>query len=116
MPAVTDGSSVDIAVESCSLTDTSLCPTILSDFEVTGVPGAGVPPIGTSRPDWQLIVGGAKSSLRDGACTPCCAYQVRAPIRPSMVGRDHRSSSACEVAIESTEGHSVEPAAVDRDK
>jgi len=38
MPAVTDGSSVDIAVESCSLTDASLCPTVLSDFEVREFP------------------------------------------------------------------------------
>jgi len=38
MPAVTDGSSVSIAVESCSLTDASLCPTILSDFEVREFP------------------------------------------------------------------------------
>jgi hypothetical protein len=37
-PAVTYGSSVDIAVESCSLTDTALCPTILSDFEVREFP------------------------------------------------------------------------------
>jgi hypothetical protein len=29
---------VDIAVESCSLTDTALCPTILSDFEVREFP------------------------------------------------------------------------------
>jgi hypothetical protein len=38
MPAVTDGSSVDVAVESCSLSDTALCPTILSDFEVREFP------------------------------------------------------------------------------
>ncbi len=38
MPAVADGSSIDIAVESCSLTDSSLCPTILSDFEVREFP------------------------------------------------------------------------------
>ncbi len=38
MPAVTDGSSVGIAVESCSLTTTSLCPTIISDFEVREFP------------------------------------------------------------------------------
>jgi hypothetical protein len=37
-PAVTYGSSVNIAVESCSLTDPSLCPTILSDFEVREIP------------------------------------------------------------------------------
>jgi hypothetical protein len=37
-PQVTDGSSVNVAVESCSLTDTSLCPTILSDFEVREFP------------------------------------------------------------------------------
>lgn len=37
-PAVTYGSSVDIAVESCSLADTSLCPTILSDFDVREFP------------------------------------------------------------------------------
>ena len=38
MPAVTDGSSVDVAVESCSLTTTSVCPTIISDFEVREFP------------------------------------------------------------------------------
>jgi hypothetical protein len=38
MPAVTDGSRVDIAVESCSLIATSLCPTIISDFEVREFP------------------------------------------------------------------------------
>jgi len=38
MPAVTYGSSVAVAVESCSLTDTSLCPTVLSDFEVREFP------------------------------------------------------------------------------
>jgi len=37
-PAVTYGSSVNIAAESCSLTDPSLCPTILSDFEVREFP------------------------------------------------------------------------------
>ena len=47
MPAVTDGSSVDIAVESCSLTDPSLCPTVLSDFEVREFP---VPVSGYSGP------------------------------------------------------------------
>jgi hypothetical protein len=38
MPAVSDGSSVAIAVESCSLIATSLCPTIISDFEVREFP------------------------------------------------------------------------------
>ncbi len=38
MSAVTYGSSVDIAVESCSLVATSLCPTIISDFEVREFP------------------------------------------------------------------------------
>ncbi len=38
VPEVTDGSSVDIAVESCSITDTTLCPTILSDFDVREFP------------------------------------------------------------------------------
>jgi hypothetical protein len=38
MAAVTYGSSVDIAVESCSLIATSLCPTIISDFEVREFP------------------------------------------------------------------------------
>ncbi len=37
-PAVADGSSVDVAVESCSLATTSLCPTIISDFEVREFP------------------------------------------------------------------------------
>ncbi len=38
MPAVNDGASIDVAVESCSLTDTTLCPTVLSDFEVREFP------------------------------------------------------------------------------
>jgi hypothetical protein len=41
MPAVTDGSAVNIAQESCSLVESSLCPTVLSDFEVREFP---VPP------------------------------------------------------------------------
>ncbi len=55
IPAVADGSSIAVAKESCSLTDTSLCPTILSDFDVREfpVPGeaalpAASPPTGTS--------------------------------------------------------------------
>jgi hypothetical protein len=36
--AVTYGTSTAVAVESCSLTDLSLCPTILSDFEVREFP------------------------------------------------------------------------------
>jgi hypothetical protein len=38
LPAVTYGSSIDIAVESCALTDTSLCPAVVSDFEVREFP------------------------------------------------------------------------------
>ncbi len=38
MPAVTNGSGVNIAEESCSLIDSSLCPTVLSDFEVREFP------------------------------------------------------------------------------
>jgi len=41
MPAVTYGSSINVAVESCSLVTPVLCPTILSDFEVREFP---VPP------------------------------------------------------------------------
>ncbi len=37
-PQVTDGSAVAVAVESCSLTDASLCPTILADFDVREFP------------------------------------------------------------------------------
>jgi hypothetical protein len=44
-PAVTDGSSVDVAVESCSLPDSTLCPTVLSDFDVREFP---VPDSGSS--------------------------------------------------------------------
>ena len=58
MPAVTDGSSVDIAVESCSLTDTSLCPTILSDFEVREFP---VPAPGTGISDGRVPTEGRRS-------------------------------------------------------
>ncbi len=36
--AVTYGSSVAVAIESCSLTDSTLCPTILSDFDVREFP------------------------------------------------------------------------------
>jgi hypothetical protein len=38
LPAVTYGTPVDIATESCSLVATRLCPTILSDFEVREFP------------------------------------------------------------------------------
>jgi hypothetical protein len=38
VPAVTDGSSVAVAAESCSLADPTLCPTILSDFVVREFP------------------------------------------------------------------------------
>ena len=37
-PAVLNGSSVNVAVESCSLADSALCPTILSDFVVRELP------------------------------------------------------------------------------
>jgi hypothetical protein len=36
--AVTYGSSVNVALESCSLVDSTLCPTILSDFDVREFP------------------------------------------------------------------------------
>jgi hypothetical protein len=38
LPAVTYGSSVSVAEESCSLTDATLCPTVLSDFAVREFP------------------------------------------------------------------------------
>jgi len=38
VPAVTDGSPVTVAEESCSLVDAALCPTVLSDFEVREFP------------------------------------------------------------------------------
>ena len=38
VPAVTDGSPVAIAEESCSLVETSLCPTVISDFVVREFP------------------------------------------------------------------------------
>ncbi|MGH9080620.1 MAG: hypothetical protein ACRDYE_11215 [Acidimicrobiales bacterium] len=38
MPALTEGVSIDIAVESCALTHATLCPTVLSDFEVREFP------------------------------------------------------------------------------
>jgi hypothetical protein len=37
-PAVTDGSSIDVADESCAIADAGLCPTVLSDFEVREFP------------------------------------------------------------------------------
>jgi hypothetical protein len=38
LPAVTYGSSVNVAEESCSLVDAALCPTVLSDFDVREFP------------------------------------------------------------------------------
>ncbi len=38
MPAVSQGASIDVAAESCTLTDASLCPTVLADFEVRDFP------------------------------------------------------------------------------
>jgi len=38
VPQVAYGSSVSVAEESCSLSDTALCPTVLSDFEVREFP------------------------------------------------------------------------------
>ncbi len=37
-PAVSDGTSLPAAVESCAMADASLCPTILSDFDVREFP------------------------------------------------------------------------------
>ncbi len=38
LPAVTDGSPIAVTAESCSLVDATLCPTVLSDFEVREFP------------------------------------------------------------------------------
>jgi hypothetical protein len=38
MPAVSYGNSIEVAAETCSLADGSLCPTIISDFEVREFP------------------------------------------------------------------------------
>jgi hypothetical protein len=38
MPALTDGTSINIAAESCALGDAALCPTVVSDFEVRQYP------------------------------------------------------------------------------
>jgi hypothetical protein len=38
VPQVDYGSSVNVAEESCSLSDTALCPTVLSDFDVREFP------------------------------------------------------------------------------
>ena len=48
-PAVTNGSSVSVAEESCSLPDASLCPTVLSDFDVREFPVPG----STYQPSFQ---------------------------------------------------------------
>ena len=41
MPAVTNGSSVNVAEEACTIATVALCPTILSDFEVREFPAPG---------------------------------------------------------------------------
>jgi hypothetical protein len=48
-PAVANGSRVNVAVESCSLVASSLCPTIISDFEVREFP-VPVPTYSSSYP------------------------------------------------------------------
>jgi hypothetical protein len=49
MPAVTNGTAVDIAMESCSLVAVNLCPTVISDFEVREfpIPTSGFHPTAT---------------------------------------------------------------------
>jgi hypothetical protein len=50
LPAVTNGTAVDIATESCSLVTADLCPTVISDFEVREfpVPTSGYHPTTTT--------------------------------------------------------------------
>ncbi len=50
--AVANGTAVDIATESCSLVAATLCPTIISDFEVREfpVPNSGARPTTTPNP------------------------------------------------------------------
>jgi hypothetical protein len=48
VPAVTYGSSITVAEESCSLSESSLCPTILSDFEVREFPVSSVATVPTA--------------------------------------------------------------------
>lgn len=49
-PAVTDGSAVDVAEESCSLPQPALCATVLSDFDVREFPVPGGSSAFTPRP------------------------------------------------------------------
>lgn len=74
-PAVTDGSAVDVAQESCSLPDPTLCTTVLADFEVREFP----------VPDSTTEVGGDDSrgqSSADGrsggAAAPTTTHPVTA--------------------------------------
>ena len=53
-PAVTDGSAVAVAAESCSIPDASLCPTVLSDFDVREFP--------VSAPTYQPVASPARTS------------------------------------------------------
>ena len=57
LPAVTDGTAVDIAMESCSLVATRLCPTIISDFEVREfpVPNSGYRPTTVPPPTTSTV-------------------------------------------------------------
>jgi hypothetical protein len=67
--AVTDGTSVAVAEESCSLPDPSLCATVLSDFEVREFP---VPGSATATP----------SSRSGYASEPATTRPVAASTRP----------------------------------
>lgn len=42
-PDVTDGIAAHVAAESCSIIDPTLCPTILSDFDVRSFPAPAAP-------------------------------------------------------------------------
>jgi hypothetical protein len=52
-PAVTDGSAVSVAVEACSLPDPSLCPTVLSDFDVREFPAPASTYSPTTTPTYR---------------------------------------------------------------
>jgi hypothetical protein len=77
-PEVADGGSVVVAVESCSLPDTSLCPTVLSDFDVREFPVPGA----TARPTFVPPVTAPTAPTATTAPTTAAPVPTTPPTAP----------------------------------
>ena len=73
--AVTDGTSVDVAEESCSLPDPSLCATVLADFEVREFPVPG----STTAPGYRSGYASEPTTTRPVSGGPATTRPVPVP-------------------------------------